>query len=90
MTDDARTYIDQYDWAETKPTTAVVASVATATSRAPEHLPVLYDFIDPDALNALLTGSHADSRLEVTFSFDGNRVTLRGDGTITVVNGADT
>jgi hypothetical protein len=90
MTDDTRTYIDRYDWAQTKPTTAVVTSVATATSRHPEQLPVLYEFIDPDALNTLFTSGHGDSRLEVTFSFDGGRVTLRGDGTLTVVHGTET
>jgi hypothetical protein len=79
-------YIDQYDWKETKPTAAVVASVAKATNRSPDELPVLYEYLDPDALNRLLTDPHSSgSSLEITFNFDDNIVTLHQDGSLTVV-----
>lgn len=69
------------------PSLAVVTSVAAVTGDEPADLPPLYDYVDPDALEALVgsTGRGGDpARTEVTFPFGGCTVTVRGDGTIAV------
>ena len=80
------TYIAQYDWAEITPTTAVVSAVAAATDRSPSDIDALYNHIDPDALDTLLTPHHQhDSSVELQFNFNGATVTIRRDGSLTVV-----
>jgi len=58
----------------------VVQAVATTSNADPLELPPLYDAVDPDALDALVTGI-ADGK--VTFTYAGYEVTLTSDGAVT-------
>lgn len=66
--------------------TAVVKAVATTTDIPIDELPLLYDVIDPDALDAIVQ-SHADGRprtgVHVTFTMAGCTVRIR-NGAVTV------
>lgn len=75
------------DWRGTgQPSIAVVEAVADATDRDPLDVASLYDHVDTDALDALVTsaedGSGTDVR--VSFTYDGVRVLVEGTGGITV------
>lgn len=59
----------------------VVHAVATKTSTDPFELPKLYDAIDPDALDAVVTGM---SDGEVCFRYAGCTLTVECSGAIQV------
>jgi hypothetical protein len=69
----------EYDY----PSTAVVELVAEATGRQQEDLPPLYDHVDSDALDSLLTGA-SSSRLELSFVYGGVSVRVTGAGAVEV------
>jgi len=72
------------DWTDYEyPSTAVVEAVAAATDRDVEELALLDDYVDGDALDALLLGS-ASSSLTVTFDYGDVAVSVRADGQIDV------
>ena len=79
--DDERTMVvAEYDHAAGVPSLGITALVAHLTGRAPEDLPVIYDAIDPEALDALLTGSQAGlSDPSVEFTYQGYRVVVSVD-----------
>lgn len=60
-----------------QPSEAVVRTVSTVSGKEPTSLAPLYDFLDPDALDALLENS---DRVTVRFEFDGYPVTVQADG----------
>jgi|AntRauTorcE11898_2_1112593.scaffolds.fasta_scaffold04574_6 hypothetical protein len=77
----------EYDWTATTPTTAVIETVAIASNRKPTGIEPLYEVIDPDALDALVRSSGAESGDDgtaVTFEFAGQCVTVRGGGAVMV------
>jgi|GEM_PF-3061320 len=59
-----------------QPSIAVIEAVVTATNRDPIDLPCLHDFVDPDALDALVSTGSADRRVSVSFDYDGLEVTV--------------
>ena len=59
-----------------------VASVADVDALSLQ--PRLYDVIDPEALEKLLSEEHPDSLIEVSFEFGAYLVTVTNDGTLTV------
>jgi hypothetical protein len=61
---------------------AVVRAVSSAADRPVLELPPLYEFIDPDALDALFDDHRTASRIE--FRYAGFRVTVRADRTVAV------
>lgn len=61
--------------------TRIVRGVMETTGRDQTELPVLYDCIDPDALDALVDRM-ADG--EVSFGYAGCDVTVRSDETVSV------
>ncbi|MFD1647546.1 HalOD1 output domain-containing protein [Haloarchaeobius litoreus] len=66
---------------------AVVSSVAAATGRDPLGLPQLYDAIDPDALDALLSPAPDpgnDRSVSVSFEYADCRVSIEGESRIRV------
>lgn len=72
---------------DTLVSTSVVTAVARAHGVHPTDLPPLFDTIDPEALDALVThhverSSRTD--LVVTFVYEGCEVTVHGDGEIVV------
>ncbi|NHN41305.1 hypothetical protein G9C85_06600 [Halorubellus sp. JP-L1] len=74
---------NEYDWSSTNPSVAIVETVAVTLNREPNKLPPLYDFIDPDAIDALL--SRPNSRgVHLSFVYAGVRITVDDDGTVTI------
>lgn len=59
-----------------QPSIAVIEAVATATNRGPIDLPCLHDVVDPEALDALTSTGSADTRVSVSFDYDGLEVTV--------------
>lgn len=71
----------QYDWAETSPSVAVIDAIANIeglpTSRMAEQLdPPLEQTLPTDAFNALLEANHA---ISVAFTFAAYHVRITGD-----------
>lgn len=65
----------------------VVARVADEKGVAPDELAApLYEILDPDALERLVSGWSSDGRSDgqITFAYDGCEVTVRGDGSVSV------
>jgi len=66
------------------PAHSVVEAVAETTHTDPTRLRPLYEVIDPDALNDLISGSlerpQAPEDLTVTFQFEGCDVVVCGNG----------
>lgn len=66
---------------------AVVEQVATAEGVDPVEIPVpLYDVVDPDALDALVTDSESESTVlsEITFPYYGYDVAVAADGSVSI------
>jgi predicted phosphoadenosine phosphosulfate sulfurtransferase len=61
--------------------TRIVTKVAEATNKDQVELPVLYDCIDPEALNTLVDRM---SDGEVSFNYAGCEITAMSDGDIRV------
>lgn len=66
-----------------RPSEAVIEAVAAVEEIQPWDLePPLYDTLDPDALDSLLTGVSARSRLE--FDYHGYTVVVEDGGTVII------
>lgn len=82
--------LHQFDWtASESVSVAVVEAVAVLSDEAPTELPPLYDAIDPDALNAIVTDGASTSRqgrVDVTFPFNDYLVNISsaGDGYVSL------
>lgn len=79
------------EWhAAEEPSAAVVAAVAAASDRDPVDLPPLYERVDADALDALVTpGGRPDEGVTVRFHYDDFGVTVASDGRVTVTPATD-
>lgn len=88
--DDAPTEVDESTpeptarvrrtWSEpARPSTVVIEALAAATGRDPTTMPPLYDYVDPDALDALLGSRTSDSEQSVAVSFPYDGATVRVD-----------
>ena len=65
------------------PSQAVVERVAACEGVDHTELDPLYEAIDPDAFDMLIeSGRHNESRLKITFSYQGYDVTVTGDGVV--------
>lgn len=75
-----------YDWAETNPTTAVVETLAVAANSEPLDTDPLYEAVDPDALDRLLSSTDAETPTDLRVSFDYGcfRVEVHGSGEVAV------
>lgn len=70
-------------------TEEVLEEVAEAEGAGPLELPPLYDTVDADALESLLSGTATDDRpeaVEVTFQYCGYAVSVDSDGTARIVS----
>ena len=85
---DKHTHVTQRITAETTPpSVAVVEAVAAATDVDVDELPLLYEAIDPDALDALFAPKHAGTPRvpgQVRFTLAGCEVTVTADGEVAV------
>ncbi|QZP36682.1 HalOD1 output domain-containing protein [Halobaculum magnesiiphilum] len=64
----------------------VVESIAAAEGTDPADIDArLYDVVDPEAIDRIV--DHGSPDLTVAFRFNGYRVTVGGDGTVTVSDG---
>jgi len=78
-----RSLTHRTDWEDFEnPSTAVAVAVAEATDTEPNELDVLNDYIDGDALDAVLTGSPAG--VDVTFRYAGVTVSVSSGGRILI------
>lgn len=88
--DDETTF--QYDFDVTRdPSTAIVEGIAAATNREPTELPPIHEYVDPSALDALVT-SAADSDgdpVTVSFVYDDIDIRVTSVGTITITLHSD-
>lgn len=77
----------RYEWREAEcPSTAFVQAVADATGRDPIDMPPLYEFVDTDALNDLMTGSaDGPGSVTVTVTYDGVTGQFDSDGELLVL-----
>lgn len=69
---------------EQDPFLLVVEAVADAAGVAPLELPPLYDAIDPDALNEVLTAKDSHAERSALFTFAGYDVAVTASGDVTV------
>jgi len=71
----------QYDWSNSTPSEAVINAIASLEGVEPTALPVelgttLYDHVDPDALNTLVTG---DNPHTISFIVDEYKIQIDGN-----------
>lgn len=76
----------QYDWSSTPPSTAVAEAVAFAKNQDPIDLERLHDYVDFDALDALVGSNRPTDAGELTlsFRFDDYEVVVHQAGTVAV------
>jgi len=70
-----------FDWSgASSPATALVEAICDSTGALPTELPPLYESVDPEALDATLTGL-ADNSVagRVQFTYGDYRVTMTSD-----------
>lgn len=75
----------EYDWTTTGgPSLAVIEAVAATTGRETSDVPPLHEYVDGDALDALVTSASARStdHMHVSFSYNGYRVVVDGSGAV--------
>lgn len=75
-----------YDWSVQSPSTAIVEAVAAASGREPTAIDTLYEYTDPDAIDALLSPRDGRSPpdVEITLTLWGCEVTADSDGRVAV------
>lgn len=83
----------RHQWSESDhPSTAVIEAVAATTDRDPTGMTPLYDHVDPDALNALITPrtNSTTNAIAVSFIYDGVEIRIDSSGWVEVQpDGAD-
>lgn len=70
--------------------TLILETVASLTDAEPGELPPLYDFVEPEALDALVAHHtrSAANRFRLEFTFGGVDVVVSGDGEFVVLEPA--
>lgn len=83
--EESGTHWGEFDAETTDASTAVIGALTSASNVDASALDSLYGDVDPDALDAIVDGSHErDDDLSVTFATNGYAVTVSGRGTVTV------
>jgi hypothetical protein len=83
-----RPVLKRFDWTSYESASvAVIEAIADASNEEVIDLPPLYEMVDPDALDRLVTDdpySPTPGQVDVSFTFDGYlvRITSAGDGYI--------
>lgn len=78
-------YRASYEESADSPSIALVEAVAAIEGCDPTALDPLGDTIDVDALNTVVHHSDGTRSIEVTFPYEGYRVTIRSDGAMEVL-----
>ena len=78
-----------YNWEDTAPSAAVIDTVAFAAHHELSDLPLLYEVVEPEALDKLVTSSNAmqasqDSQLSISFAYANCAVTVKCDGEVCI------
>lgn len=84
--------VHRHDWeADDSLATSIVVAVAAVVDTPPSELAPLYETVDPDALESILSPSTPDSsgRCHLSFRYAGVGVSASSDGTIRVYPSAD-
>ncbi|WP_231188737.1 HalOD1 output domain-containing protein [Haladaptatus sp. DYF46] len=79
-----------YNWEDTSPSAAVIDTVAFAAHRELSDLPLLYEVVEPEALDKLITSLNAarvsqDPKLSISFAYANCAVTIKCDGEVCVL-----
>lgn len=76
----------EFDFSETlTPTVAVAEAIAETTDADPTSGPPIYEYVDTDALDALLTESNGEiDSITVSFAYEGHTVVVNGSGQVVV------
>jgi hypothetical protein len=75
-----------FDFSEVSPTTAIVETVANATGQDELAMEPLADSVPPDPIDSLFRTDrrgNLDRDAQLTVTYSGFRVTVKGDGTVT-------
>ncbi|MBX0295722.1 HalOD1 output domain-containing protein [Haloarcula nitratireducens] len=73
---------EQFDWAETEPSMAVVETIAAATGRTPAEGTPIYESVDAEAIDTLFGSGNDSPDRRFSFTHEGLTVTVAGDGTV--------
>lgn len=84
MTEPQAEHVSHFDWTAVSPATAVVQALAETTGQASDELETLYEYVDPDALESLVTSRQSGDGTAITFRYDSHLVTVAGSGTVTI------
>jgi len=83
MAPDIRTSVDT---AVVDVSTRIIELVAELEEADTTELPILHDCVDADALNRLIRENAEDSHLQISFDYNGDRVTVSGDGDLHITD----
>lgn len=72
-------WTDQYE----SPSEAIVTTIAGKERVTETTLPPLYNQVDPDALDALVTGQ-SDDNIQISFNYSGYNVHIRDSDVIEI------
>ncbi|WP_227377190.1 HalOD1 output domain-containing protein [Haladaptatus halobius] len=78
---------NQYEWSAIKPSTAVVETVAQAANCDHQELSPLYEWIDPEALDAIIAPPLArttHTTTSISFTYTDYSVTVHSTGAVHV------
>ncbi|WP_135303684.1 HalOD1 output domain-containing protein [Haloarcula amylovorans] len=73
---------EQFDWAETAPSMAVVEVIAAAAGTEPTVGTPIYESVEAGAIDALFRAGNDSSDRQFSFTHEGIAVTVKGDGTV--------
>lgn len=79
------TNADTTTWTD-RPSTGIAIAIAEATGREPTDGPALDEYVDTDALDALVMGDtpRLGGPIHVSFSYDGMSIVVDSNGRITI------
>ncbi|KZN22563.1 hypothetical protein A4G99_19030 [Haladaptatus sp. R4] len=78
---------NHYDWSSTAPSTAIVETIAQAMNCESLEVGPLYEWVDPDSLDAIFDGHSTRTRnsaTSISFSYTNYTVTVNSTGTVHV------
>ena len=81
---------NQYEWSAIEPSTAVVKTVVLAANCGYQELSPLYEWIDPDALDAMIApplAQNTGTGASISFTYTGYFVTVHSTGAVHVAPG---